>query len=106
MLTKKELTLAQLTAFLNRKISVAIITYCLVAIVHHDMQLKRSTYEVLQILSISLTVVGYYGGSLDSLLRTDALVSKVVRNLDGEVVANNFEWKANTAPFGKVYFNL
>ncbi len=31
------------------------ITYCLVAIVHHDMQLKRSTYEVLQILSISLT---------------------------------------------------
>lgn len=36
-------------------ISVAIITYCLVAIVHHDMQLKRSTYEVLQILIISLT---------------------------------------------------
>ena len=33
----------------------AIITYCLVAIVQHDMQLKRSTYEVLQILSISLT---------------------------------------------------
>ena len=37
------------------QISVAIITYCLVAIVHHDMQLKCSTYEVLQILSISLT---------------------------------------------------
>lgn len=52
------------------------------------------------------TDVGYYGGPLDSLLRTHALVSKVVRNLDGEVVANNFEWKANTAPFGKVYFNL
>lgn len=49
----------------------------------------------------SLTVVGYYGGPLDSLLRTHAFVSKVVRNLDGEVVANNFEWKANTAPFGK-----
>lgn len=31
------------------------ITYCLVAIVHHDMKLERSTYEVLQILSISLT---------------------------------------------------
>ena len=43
---------------------------------------------------------------MDSLLRTHALVSKVVRNLDGEVVANNFEWKANMAPFGKVYFNL
>lgn len=37
------------------QISAAIITYCLVAIVQHDMQLKRSTYEVLQILSISLT---------------------------------------------------
>lgn len=37
------------------QISVAIITYCLVAIVQHDMKLDRSTYEVLQILSISLT---------------------------------------------------
>lgn len=37
------------------QISVAIITYCLVAIVQHDMQLERSTYEILQILSISLT---------------------------------------------------
>ena len=37
------------------QISAAITTYCLVAIVQHDMQLKRSTYEVLQILSISLT---------------------------------------------------
>ena len=37
------------------QISAAIIAYCLVAIVQHDMQLKRSTYEVLQILSISLT---------------------------------------------------
>ena len=37
------------------QISAAITAYCLVAIVHHDMQLKRSTYEVLQILSISLT---------------------------------------------------
>lgn len=33
----------------------AIITYCLVAIVQHDMQLKSTTYEVLHILSISLT---------------------------------------------------
>ena len=36
-------------------ISVAIITYYLVTIVQHDMKLKRSTYEVLQIFSISLT---------------------------------------------------
>lgn len=33
----------------------AICAYCLVAIVQHDLQLKRSTYEVLQILGVSLT---------------------------------------------------
>ena len=37
------------------QISAAITAFCLVAIIQHDMQLKRSTYEVLQILSISLT---------------------------------------------------
>ncbi|MBB3186736.1 hypothetical protein FHX64_000899 [Microbacter margulisiae] len=37
------------------QIYVAICTYCLVAIVQKDIQLDRSTYEVLQILSISLT---------------------------------------------------
>lgn len=33
----------------------AICAYCLVAIVQHNLQLKRSTYEVLQILGVSLT---------------------------------------------------
>jgi len=37
------------------QISAAITAYCLVDIVQHDMRLERSTYEVLQILSISLT---------------------------------------------------
>ncbi len=37
------------------QIYAAICTYCLVAIVQKAMQLDRSTYEVLQILSISLT---------------------------------------------------
>ncbi len=37
------------------QIYAAICTYCLVAIIQHDMELDRSTYEVLQILSISLT---------------------------------------------------
>ena len=37
------------------QIYAAICTYSLVAIIQHDMQLDRSTYEVLQILSISLT---------------------------------------------------
>ena len=37
------------------QISAAITAYCLVAIVQHYMRLERSTYEVLQILSMSLT---------------------------------------------------
>lgn len=37
------------------QIYAAISTYCLVAIIQKDMQLDRSTYEVLQVLSISLT---------------------------------------------------
>lgn len=37
------------------QVSAAITAYCLVAIVQHDMHIKRSTYEILQILSMSLT---------------------------------------------------
>ena len=37
------------------QIYCAIITYCLVAIIQHDMRLERSVYEILQILGISLT---------------------------------------------------
>ncbi|MCH5214567.1 MAG: transposase, partial [Muribaculaceae bacterium] len=37
------------------QICCAIITYCLVAIVQHDMKLERSIYDVLQIFGISLT---------------------------------------------------
>ena len=37
------------------QIYCAIITYCLVAIIQHNMKLERSIYEVLQILGISLT---------------------------------------------------
>ncbi len=37
------------------QIYCAIITYCLIAIVQHDMKIERSVYEILQILSISLT---------------------------------------------------
>jgi IS4 transposase len=36
------------------QIYTAIITYCLVAIVTHDLKIDRSTYEVLQVLGISL----------------------------------------------------
>ena len=37
------------------RIQISAAIYCLVAIVQHDMRLEHSTYEVLQILSISLT---------------------------------------------------
>ena len=37
------------------QIYCAIITYCLIAIIRHNLQLDRSVYEILQILSISLT---------------------------------------------------
>ena len=37
------------------QIYCTIITYCLVAIIQHDMRLERSIYEILQILGISLT---------------------------------------------------
>ena len=37
------------------QISAAIIVYCLVAIVQQSIKIERTTYEVLQILSISLT---------------------------------------------------
>ena len=37
------------------QVYVAIISFCLVAIVQHDMKLTLTTYEVLQILSVSLT---------------------------------------------------
>ena len=52
-------------------VGVAIITYCLVAIVHHDMQLKRSTYEVLQILNISLTDKTHLSDLFDKTIFND-----------------------------------
>ena len=36
------------------QIYTAIITYCLVAIVGYDLNINRSTYEILQVLGISL----------------------------------------------------
>ena len=47
------------------QIYCAIITYCLVAIVQHDMKLERSIYEVLQILGISLTDKTHLGDLFD-----------------------------------------
>jgi hypothetical protein len=38
------------------QIHVAIITYCLVAIIEHDLQLDRPVFEVMRILGSSLLV--------------------------------------------------
>ena len=46
---------SDLLPYIRIQIYVAICTYLLVTIVKNDMKFGRSTYEVLQILSISLT---------------------------------------------------
>ena len=38
------------------QIHVAIITYCLIAIIEHDLQLERPVFEVMRILGSSLLV--------------------------------------------------
>ena len=67
------------------QISVAIITYCLVAIVQHDMKLKRSTYEVLQILSISLTDKTYLRDLFDKTNFND------VKDLNNPIIPGLFD---------------
>lgn len=67
------------------QIAVAIITYCLVAIVHHDMKLERSTYEVLQILSISLTDKTYLTDLFDKTKFND------VKELDCPLIPGIFD---------------
>ena len=67
------------------QISAAIIAYCLVAIVQHDMRLERSTYEVLQILGISLTDKAHLR---DLLERTDL---NDVKELDNPIIPGLFD---------------
>lgn len=47
------------------QIYCAIITYCLIAIVQHDMKLERSIYEIIQILGILLTDKTHLRGLFD-----------------------------------------
>ena len=67
------------------QIAIAIITYCLVAIVHHDMKSERSTYEVLQILSISLTDKTYLTDLFDKTKFND------VKELDCPLIPGIFD---------------
>ena len=63
----------------------AICTYCLVAIIQHDMHLSRSTYELLQILSISLTDKIHLRDLLES---TNVQYDKERCDLDGQLLFN------------------
>lgn len=68
------------------QIYCAICSYCLVAIMQHDMQLKLSTYEVLQILGVSLTDTTHLRDLLD---RTN------LQNV-----------KDQTDPYGQLFINF
>ncbi|MDN5552871.1 IS4 family transposase [Prevotella sp.] len=63
----------------------AICAYCLVAIIQHDMHLSRSTYEVLQILSISLTDKTHLRDLLES---TNVQYDKDRCDLNGQLSFN------------------
>ncbi|WP_333889461.1 IS4 family transposase [Sphingobacterium siyangense] len=63
----------------------AVSTYCLVAIVQNDMKLQRSTYEILQILSISLTDKT---NLRDLFTKTKLQYDKERNSLDGQNLFN------------------
>ena len=64
----------------------AIITYCLAAIIHHDMKLKCSVYEMLQVLSMSLID----NSNIRDLL--DPPNDNIVNELDGSSEPNLFNY--------------
>lgn len=65
------------------QIHTAIISYCLVAIVHHKMKLRMSVYDMLQVLGISLTDTT----PLQDLFKTSStnLTSILTKNLTGSM---------------------
>lgn len=65
---------------------VAIITFCLVAIVQHDMKLELTTYEVLHVLSVSLTSKTH----LRDLLDKTNFQNDKERSNSGELLLFNF----------------
>lgn len=68
------------------QVYVAIITFCLVAIVQHDMKLELTTYEVLHVLSVSLTSKTH----LRDLLDKTNFQNDKERSNSGELLLFNF----------------
>lgn len=67
------------------QIYVAVITYCLVAIVEHDCQLKRTTFNVLRVLSRVLT---------DKTPIRDLFEgTETIEDMDDETVQLQFDFK-------------
>jgi len=67
------------------QIHVAVITYCLVAIVEHDCQLGRSTFDVLRVVSRVLTD--------KTRIRGLFLNSKTIDDVDENIVQLEFAFK-------------
>ena len=67
------------------QIYVAVITYCLVAIVEHDCQLGRTTFNILRVLSRILTD--------KTPIRDLFKGSETIENADDETVQLQFEFK-------------
>ena len=67
------------------QIYVAVITYCLVAIVEHDCQLGRTTFNVLQVLSRVLTD--------KTPIRDLFKGSETIEDADDETIQLQFEFK-------------
>lgn len=68
------------------QVYVAIITFCLVAIVQHDMKLELTTYVVLHVLSVSLTSKTH----LRDLLDKTNFQNDKERSNSGELLLFNF----------------
>lgn len=68
------------------QVYVAIITFCLVAIVKHDMKLELTTYEVLHVLGVSLTSKTH----LRDLLDKTNFQNDKERSNSGELLLFNF----------------
>lgn len=68
------------------QVYIAIITFCLVAIVKHDMKLELTTYEVLHVLSVSLTSKTH----LRDLLDKTNFQNDKERSNSGELLLFNF----------------
>lgn len=67
------------------QIYCAMCAYCLVAIVQHDMKLDRSTYEILQILGVSLTDTTHL---VDLFDRTKSQNFNVLSDPNGPILFN------------------